>query len=86
MFLSINTISNNSDWGYAGHLFLYDPLSTARVKQWRGWLQGLESTGPVRVVEDISGVFDVTATAINAMKLYFSGNINGTVLVYGIAK
>ncbi len=86
MFLSINTLSNNSDWGYCGHMMLYDPLSTTKVKQWRGWFQGLESTGPVRIIEDISGVFDTTATALNAMQLYFSGNINGKVLVYGLAK
>lgn len=86
MWLSVNTLSNNADWGYVGSFRLTDPLSTTHVKQWQGRFTGLESTGSIRVVEDIAGVFDVVATAINAMEFIFSGNITGTVLVYGRAK
>ncbi len=82
-----NGVSNTSTLPLAGHLYLYDPLSTSVNKYVWGQVRFKESTGGVPLNNFLNATY-LSTTAVNAFQFIMtSGNIaSGTIRVYGVAK
>ena len=81
-----NNMGSGSDESLSGELILYNPSSTTFVKHFISRTSGVnpDSTG-LMIDTFVAGYFNTTS-AINAMSFkYASGNINGTIKMYGVS-
>ena len=81
--LSFNT-GNGSDESCAGELVLFNPSDTTYVKQWYSRVQNLRGNN---VCMDCfaAGYFNFTAALTNVQFKMSSGNLDGTIKMYGVA-
>ena len=82
--LSINQ-GNNADDSYSGTLILFNPSSTTYVKSFIGIGDNShDTTAPLNVNTYLSGYVNTTS-AVNAIQFKAdTGNITGTIYMYGI--
>ena len=74
----------DADQSYSGILHLFNPASTTFVKQY--YARGNNAMADDRTSNVFVSAYINTTTAVNAIKfLYSSGNISGTIQMYGIA-
>jgi hypothetical protein len=83
---NLATMSNTtSDGGFVGTLKIYNPLSTTVNKKMTGVFNYKANSGFIDVVLNFSGTY-VSTTATNAVQFRMtSGNLSGTVRLYGVA-
>jgi hypothetical protein len=82
--LSLNQ-GNNADDSYSGTLNLFNPSSTTYVKHFIGSGSNSHDTVTPLIVSNYLAGYVNTTSAINAMQFKFSsGNMDGTILMYGI--
>jgi hypothetical protein len=78
--------SNTSTFGINGHVRIFNPLSTSLFKVVQGQISFWD-TNPGLVIDNFSGSYSQAATAINGIRLLAtSGNVSGTIRVYGLSK
>jgi len=76
-------IKNDADTSVSGSMILFNPSSTTYVKHYICNIDGIDS-GDFQANTIISG-YGNTTSAINAMQFkYASGNMDGTIALYGI--
>ena len=80
--LTFNT-GNGSDESCAGELFLFNPSDTTYVKHWHSRVQNLRGND---VCMDCfaGGYFNFTAALTNVQFKMTSGNMDGTIKMYGV--
>ena len=82
--LSINQ-GNNADDSYCGNMILFNPASTTYVKHFIASGCNAHDTASPLVVNNYLAGYVNTTSAVNAIQFKASsGNIDGTILMYGI--
>jgi hypothetical protein len=81
-FLTDNS-GGDSDESFSGSLILFNPSSTTYVKHFISRINNVEST-PSSIDTNLAG-YGNTTSAVNAIQFKFSsGNMDGTIYLYGI--
>jgi hypothetical protein len=86
-FININRdCGNNANYDGNGVFYLFNPSSATRYKTIRGVIGGqLHESNNVAMITCVSGTYIGGTSAIDGVQFYMSsGNINGTVKLYGI--
>ena len=82
------TVSNHSDSGFNGDLFLFSPSNTTFVKHYISVTNGMVAGGSSQTSNNYNAGYMNTTSAINAIDFKFSsGNIDsGVIKMYGLSK
>ena len=82
------TVSNHSDSGFCGNLFLFSPSNTTFVKHYISVTNGMVAGGSSQTSNNYNAGYMNTTSAINAIDFKFSsGNIDsGVIKMYGLSK
>ena len=82
------TVSNHSDSGFCGDLFLFSPSNTTFVKHYISVTNGMVAGGSSQTSNNYNAGYINTTSAINAIDFKFSsGNIDsGVIKMYGVTK
>ena len=82
------TVSNHSDSGFCGDLFLFSPSNTTFVKHYISVTNGMVAGGSSQTSNNYNAGYMNTTSAIDAIDFKFSsGNIDsGVIKMYGLSK